>query len=622
MTKDNKEQFEFQSEVKQLLHILVYSLYKNKEVFLRELISNAVDALNKVRFQLLTNREVEDSDIDLKIDITLLKDQNKLVIEDTGIGMTQKELIQNIGTIAHSGTTEFLKKLTETEGQDQMALIGQFGVGFYSSFMVAKEIHIFTKSTQKGSPALLWKSKGGKSYSIEETIKKTRGTRIELLLKKESGKDFLDKFNVRNIIDRHSKFVPFPISLDGEQIESTEAIWTQPKTALTDKDYHGFFRFIDHSKEEPETFLHLSSDAPVQFNALLFIPKSSLESLGLIKSKPGIDLYSRKVLIQKGNTDIMPEYMRFLVGVIDSEDIPLNIARETIQNNIKIGKVKKHILKKIFEHLEKMKKTDRERYLNIWNNFHRNLKEGIITDFENRKKIAPLLLFNSSREDKENLIDLAEYIKRMNKDQKEIFYITGHDIDSLDRNPALEAFKKKDIEVLYLSDPLDEFVIEHLREFDGKNFKPAEGADIKLGDEKEKEEDADYLEQTSGFIQYLKELYGDGISDVRRSKRLVDSPCVLVHDAGGPSIQMEKVMKMANKDYTFSKRILEINPENSLIKEMVSIHKESPESEELKSLSFQLLENMLLREGLLENIDDAVPRIQDIMLMAAKNLKK
>ncbi|MBU1186904.1 MAG: ATP-binding protein, partial [Acidobacteria bacterium] len=280
MSNTKKEQFEFQSEVKQLLNILVYSLYKNKEVFLRELISNAVDALNKVRFKLLTDKDLPDTDLDLKIEIGFNNTRKTIVIEDTGIGMTKQEIIDNIGTIARSGTMEFLKTLSETDQKERSNLIGQFGVGFYSSFMVAREIHVITKSYQKDSPAWIWKSTGEKDYSIEETVKKTRGTRIELYLKKEEEKGLLDTFALRTIIDNHSKFVPFPISLEGEKLVSTEAIWAQPKSSLKADDYHAFFKFIEHTKEEPETFLHLSSDAPVQFNAVLFVPKTSLEALG------------------------------------------------------------------------------------------------------------------------------------------------------------------------------------------------------------------------------------------------------------------------------------------------------------------------------------------------------
>lgn len=624
------EKFEFQSEVKQLLEILVYSLYKHKEVFLRELISNAVDALNKVKFQILTDETVAEKDLDLKIDITFDKTRNRLIIEDTGIGMTKQEIIENIGTIARSGTMNFLKKMTRADEKTKMDdMIGKFGVGFYSSFMVANEIHIITKSYRKTSKAYLWKSRGSSNYTIEETVKKQRGTRIELLLKKDE-KEFLEKYRIKHIMTKHSQFVPFPLYLEGEKIDSKEAIWTQPKSSLKEKDYHEFFKFFDTTPDNPETYLHLSSDAPVQFHSVLFVPKTSPELPGFFKSEPGVDLYSRKVLIQKGCRDILPEYLRFIKGVIDSEDIPLNISRETIQNDILIDKIKKHIMKKLFEHFTKIKEKKKEKYLDIWKNHGKHFKEGITADFENREKLAQLLLFHSSKKPKDEYVDLSEYVKEMKKDQDYIYYITGFDIDLLSKNPALEAFKKKDIEVLFLTEPLDEIAVDHLKEFEGKHFKTAESADINLDeevDEKEKEKkdkkkDEEYLKDVDGFVKYLKDTYGEKVEDVKVSQRLTDSPCLLVHSGQGPSIQMEKIMKMSNRDYSFSKRIFEINAEHDLIKEMVALHKKKSDSPGLKALTFQLLDNMMLREGIIDNIDEVVPRLQDIMLNAAKNMKK
>lgn len=626
MTEKKAEKFEFQSEVKQLLEILVFSLYKNKEVFIRELISNAVDALNKVKFEILTDHEIADKDAELRIDISFDKSKNKLIIEDTGIGMTKKELVDNIGTIAHSGTVSFLKKLAKSDEKDQMDMIGKFGVGFYSSFMVAREIHIYTRSYRKSSKGFLWKSKGGSEYTIEETPKKTRGTRIEILLKKEEA-DYLEKYRVKHIISRHSKFVPFPLYLEDELIDSKEAIWTQPKSSLEEKDYHEFYKFFDNSPDNPESYLHLSSDAPVQFNSVLFIPRASHEIPGVMKSEPGVDLYCKKVLIQKGSRDILPEYLRFVKGVIDSEDIPLNISRETIQNNVMIDKIRKHVLKKLLDHFAEAKNKDREKYLVIWKNFGKHFKEGLTQDFENREKLADLLLFHSSRKGKEEYIDLKEYINGMDEKQEFIYYITGFDIDLLAKNPALEAFKKKDIEVLYLTEPLDEIAVDHLREFDGKQFKMAESADIQLDDEKEgedkekKEEDEQYKKEVENFVGYLKTIYGDKVAEVKVSKRLVDSPCILVRSGDGPSIQMEKIIKMTNQDYNFAQKVFEINPDNELIKEMVRIHKAKADAPELKNIAWQLLDNMMIREGIIDNIDEVVPRIQDIMLSAAKSFQ-
>jgi molecular chaperone HtpG len=317
----------------------------------------------------------------------------------------------------------------------------------------------------------------------------------------------------------------------------------------------------------------------------------------------------------------MPEYLRFMKGVIDTEDIPLNISREVIQNNIKIDKIKKHVLKKIFDHLNDLKKKDWEKYLKIWDNFMRNFKEGITNDFENKDKIASLLLFNSSVKDKNELIDLKTYMDSMQKDQNEIYYITGMDLESLEKNPALEIFKKKKINVLYLTDPIDEIVIDHLREYNGKKFKIVSSADLKLDNDDKKDENKDLQKDADNFAGYLKTIYGDRIADVKVSERLIDSPCILVNQSEGPSVQMEKMMKMINKDYSYAKRVFEINKDNELIKELIRIHKKDPASNELKLLSNQLLDNMMLREGVIDNIDTVIPQIQDIMLKASKNIK-
>ena len=614
METEKEQTFEFQSEVKQLLDILVYSLYKNKEVFLRELVSNAADALNKMQFEILIEPTLPDKDQELKITIAVDKKHSKLVVEDNGIGMSKEELIGNIGTIAHSGTLDYLKKISEAPAKNQVDLIGKFGVGFYSSFMVAKEIHIISKSWQKDSQAWLWKSKGESSYTIEETEKETRGTRIELFLKKEE-KEFLEAQRLKHIILKHSKFVPFPIYLEGEKIERKEAIWTQPKSKLQEKVYADFYKFFENTQEEPETYLHLSSDAPVQFTALLFVPKTSFELLGLMKTEPGVDLYSKKILIQKGSKDIMPEYLRFVKGVIDSEEIPLNISRETIQNNVRIDKIKKHLLKKLLEHLEGIKSKNRAQYLNIWKNFSKNFKEGAVSDFENREKLSQLLLFSSSKTAAEQLTDLQEYVKRMPEGQKEIYYLGGTDRGTIEKNPALEIFRKKDFEVLYLLDPLDEFVLDHLREYDKKVFKMAESADIPL-EEKGETGDAAYLKDAGNLVLYLKTVYGEQVQEVKISRRLTDSPCLLLNPADGPSVQMEKIMKMVNKDYQLGKRVLEINPGHALIKKMVALHKQDPALPLLKTLALQLLDNMKLREGILSDTEASIARIQQIMLEA------
>ncbi len=612
--KGGGESFEFQSEVKQLLNILVYSLYKNKEVFLRELISNSVDALNKIQFETLTNSDIEDKDLDLKIEITTDEDKNKLIIEDTGVGMTHEELVENLGTIAHSGTLDFVKKLSESDSTDNTDLIGQFGVGFYSAFMVSDEIHVHTRSYQKGSKGLLWKSEGSTSYTIEEKDKHQRGTRIELFLK-EDDKGFLRDFRLKSVINQHSRFVPFPILLDSERIESVEAIWTEPRNNLKEEDYHEFFRFFQGSKTDPESYLHLSADAPLQFNAILYIPTVNTEVYGWIKQEPGMDLYSRKILIQKHCPDILPIYFRFVKGVVDSEDIPLNISRESFQTNKQIETIRKYLMKKLLEHLKKIKTTDMEQYLRIWNNFSKNFKEGIPNEYDFREELAALMLFESSKTPKEEHTDLEQYVERMKSDQFEIYYAVGDNFDAVDGNPAVEVFKKRDLEVLYL-DPMGAWSIGNMHSYKGKIFRAVESVDMKLSEEEEK--DLEALKDAENFIEYMRTVYEGKLHTVRLSKRLVDSPCMLVNSPTAANIPMDQKMREQRKRADFSKKIMEVNRENKLIAEMIAIHKKEPDSKLLRLLAGQLLDNLILREGIIEDIEHIVPRIHDLMYEAAK----
>ena len=360
---------------------------------------------------------------------------------------------------------------------------------------------------------------------------------------KKGEEEFLENSKIKWVIEKHSKFLPFPIFIGDEKVESSKAIWTQPKTSLKEKDYIDFYKFAENSSEEPEVFLHLSSDAPVQFSSILYIPKSNFELFGLLKKESGIDLYSNRVLISKGSKDIIPEYLRFVTGIVDSLEIPLNISRESIQSNAKIDKIRKFIVKKIIQKLKTVKSKSPEKYKNIWTNFNKNIKEGIINDFDNREKLAELLLFNTSIKG-DQLSDLDSYLENMKKEQKEIYFSTGTDLKSIENNPALEIFREKKIEVIYLLDPIDEFVFDHLREFKGKKFKIAESSDLEIKKGSDESKDKEYLKDVENYIGYLKTIFGDKLSDVKISNRLTKSPSILVNDPSGPSAQMEKVMRL------------------------------------------------------------------------------
>jgi molecular chaperone HtpG len=613
------EKLEFQSEVKKLLDILVYSLYQHKEVFLRELISNSADALSKVRFSLLTQQDVVDKDEELRISISLNEKSNTLVVEDTGVGMTREELIGNLGTIAHSGTLDFLKEMNKEKHDAAEDLIGQFGVGFYASFMVAEEIRVTSLSAKPGEKAWLWTSRGDTSYTIEETVKKQRGTRIELVLK-EDEKEFLKKGEIERIINAHSRFVPFPIYIEKEKVERIQAIWSQPKGELKDQDYLDFYKSLPVMDDAPLTHLHLSVDAPVQFQALLYVPETGEDMLGMAPTDPGVDLYSKKILIQTGNKEILPEYFRFIKGVVDSEELPLNISRETVQSHGKVKKIQTYLVRKLIEHLTQIKKEEPEKYRKIWDAFSRYFKEGILKDWESREKLAPLLMFETSTHAAGDLIDLDTAATQNEGKQDKIYYIAGGQRSHLESNPALEAFREQNLPVLLLTEPIDEFVVENLREYQKKPFTNILGADVKIDRPDKGQDERDKSEPSAdlpGLIGYLKTTFAAKVADVRASERLVNSPCLLVIDGKSPSAQMEKLLKMTDKNYQFQKRILEINPENALIRSLAALHEKEPLSPKLKVSTQMLVDLALLKEGLLESVDEIMPDALQLMSWAA-----
>ncbi len=624
MTKEKVEQqFEFQSEVKKLLDILVYSLYQHKDVFLRELISNSADALSKIRFELLSSRiNILDRDDDLKIELSINEKSKTLVIEDNGIGMSREELINNLGTIAHSGTLDFLRAST-TEGKKATEdLIGQFGVGFYASFMVADEIKVYTRSAQEDSKAWLWVSSGDNSFTITETVKKKRGTRIELKIKNDE-QIFLKSEEIERIIKTHSRFVPYPILLENKKVDRISAIWSQPKSELKKEDYTDFYKSLPVYDNEPATYLHLAVDAPVQFQALLYIPSKNDDYFGFSNTDSGVDLYSRKVLIQKGNKDILPEYLRFIKGIVDSEEIPLNISRETVQNHGKVKKIHDYLVRKTLDHLATIKRDEYENYTNIWNQFHHFFKEGLIKDWTHREHIAKLLLFECNQYDSGKKIDLDTYLAHGEQKKEKIYYLSGQQRNLLEKNPALEAFNDSSIPVLFLTEPIDEFVVEHLREYQKIPFVNIQSADVSIKTKIKTEPTEDNpTPDASPLIAYLKQTFSDKISDVRVSERLVNSPCMLVMPSQGPSAQMEKLLKMTDKSYQFSKRILEINPENQLIRNLTTLLENDFSNPFIKMILQNLVDLSLLKEGLINSVDEILPNIFDLFTLTSNQANK
>ncbi|HDQ00686.1 MAG TPA: molecular chaperone HtpG, partial [bacterium] len=464
-----KKTYKFKAEISQLLDILARSLYTNREIFVRELISNAADALDKVRFESIRGTEFYQPDLDFEIRIDLDKEKKIFTITDTGIGMTRDELIANIGTIAHSGSLDFLKKISENSEQGPN-LIGQFGVGFYSVFMAAKEVVLTTRSYLKDERAWKWSSDGAGSYRIEPAAEKTpRGTKIEVFLR-DDAEEFSEKFRIESVVRTYSNFVPFAIKLDGEQINKISAIWREPKTSVKDKDYKEFFKFFVNTSDEPLSWLHFSADAPIQLNALLYFPKTNYEFLGFSPEEHGVSLFVKRVLIQNDNKDLMPRYLRFMRGVVDTEDLPLNISRETLQENTTVIKIKNLLVKRILDHLSTMAEKDEKKYQEFWNQFGRILKEGY-TDYPNLEKIVSLFRFNSSKtENADALVSLDDYISRMRPAQENIYYISATSREAADRNPHLEIYMQKGIEVLYSFDPIDEFVLSGVAQYKEKKL--------------------------------------------------------------------------------------------------------------------------------------------------------
>lgn len=625
---EKAKSYKFKAEVNQLLDILVHSLYTNKEIFLRELISNASDALDKVRFELTSGADVTDKNLDLEINIKLDKDKKLLTISDTGIGMTRDEIIKNIGTIARSGSADFLKQLAkDAEKKDVSSIIGKFGVGFYSVFMVAEEVVIKTKSYIQDEPPVEWRSKGMGSFQISDLDEKQkRGTTIEVHLK-EDAIEYTEKYRVESAIKNHSNFISFPIKVDKEKVNTIAAIWREPKSSIKKKDYEEFYKFLTYDHEPPMDTIHVSIDAPVQFNSIMFIPKRPFDLYGISKEDIGLDLYVKSVLIQHKNSDLIPEYLGFLKGMVDSPDIPLNISRETLQENRIVMKISQTLVKQVLSFLEKKAKKEEE-YNEFWKAHGRIFKLGY-TDYVNQEKFADLLRFDSTANtEADKLTSLAAYVERAKEDQKEIYYLSGASREALLSDPHLEIFRRKGLEVLLLLDPVDEFLMTGLSKYKTDyTFTSVEQADLsKL----EKVEDVEKVEskveemsegETAVFkklLEKIKDILGDRVTEVRESKRLRDSPSCLVNPDGEMTSQMHKMMQFINKDVSIPKKIFEINKDHPLTRNLIKIYKNDPKDPFISTTVEQLYESALLLEGYLNDPHKLVNRIQDILLKSSE----
>jgi len=616
----DKQKYKFKAEIKQLLDILTHSLYTNKEIFLRELISNASDALEKIHLETLSGTKVYDEKLPLEIVISMDTKENILTITDTGIGMTDKELIKNIGTIAKSGTADFLKKVSGENGEGS-SIIGKFGVGFYSVFMVADQVVITSRSFQEDAKPVRWYSEGVGTFEIETIDEKIpRGTKIEIHLK-EDEKQYTEKWQLEQAIKKHSNFIPFPIMIEKEQANKVRAIWREPKFQIKNEEYEEFYKFLTYDNQPPLDTLHVSIDAPVQYNSLMFIPSNNQDFMMSGEAERGLDLYVKRVLIQHEYKEVLPEYLRFVRGVVDSEDIPLNISRETLQENLVVTKIKSNLVTQILSHLNKMAKNESEKYAKFWKEFSRQFKMGY-SDFQNKDKYADLLRFNSSEvSNEDDLVSLADYSDRLKPDQKEIYFLFATNREAVASNPHLEIFKKKELEVLYMYDPIDEFVMEALAKYKDFDLVSVEKADLskveKFADQQEeKQKESLSKEDEKSFdklLRRIKDILGDKITEVKESKRLTDSPACLVSPDGTMTSGMQRIMQLMNKDDSIPQKVMEINKDHPLVRNLLTIYKKDVNDPHLVRVSEQLLESSLLLEGYLKDAHTMVDRIEKLL---------
>ena len=599
---------EFKTEVRQLLDLMIHSLYSNRDIFLRELVANAADAIDKARFESLTHPEMAKK---WEIRITPDKKAKTLTISDNGIGMTQDEVVENIGTIAKSGTRAFLKLLEEqgSKKEELPELIGQFGVGFYSAFMVAGEVVIVTKKAGSDAPAVRWSSRGEGEYELDSAEKSEPGTEITLHLK-EDAEQYLESWKLSGIIHKYSDFIEYPIvmpevkvnedkteTVTDRVLNSQKAIWLRKPSEITEEEYKSFYSHLSNfGGTEYLKAIHLSAEGTSEFKALLFLPKQAPFNLLMPDlQKRGLQLYVRRVFITDECKELIPDYLRFVCGVVDSNDLPLNVSREILQENPQLARIEKAVTAKVLSELKKLLETDREAYAGFFREFGRIFKEGLHTDFANAEKLKDLVMYESMNTEPGKMITLAEYVAAMPESQKEIYYITGEKRESVASSPALEYFRSKGYDVLFMTDPIDDWIMQQMFQYRKKNFKSIAKGDFEV------EGAADMLkaaqEKFAGLVEFLKKALGDKVGEVRFSARLTDSPCCLITEGNALSPHLERLFKAMHQEIPESKRILELNPKHPLIEAMFELSKQSDKAPELEMYAKVLFDQALLTEG-------------------------
>ncbi len=606
----------FKAETRQLLNILIHSLYTEREVFLRELISNASDALTRLNFEMLTNHEILDPGAELGIWITADAEKKQISIRDTGIGMTPEELSENLGTIAHSGAKAFLEAVQTASGDVKLSdIIGQFGVGFYSAFMVADLITVVSHSFHPETSSARWMSDGGETYHIETAEKADRGTEIIIQLKEDAA-EFTQEFRLREIIKKHSNYIPFPIYLGekNEQVNQQSALWRQQPRQVEEKDYQDFYQQLTLDTEEPLAKVHLAVDAPVQMYAILFVPASPERNMFSLRKQDGIQLYARKVLIQEYCNDLLPEYFRYIQGVVDSEDLPLNVSRESVQSNRVMTQLKKVLTGKLIDTLKTMGKEDSEGYEKFWKVYGRSVKEGIASDMENFDALTALIRFHTVSQP-QKWSSLEDYVLAMKPGQKKIYYILGDDDRSVLHSPHLEAFRQQDHDVIMMTDPLDPFMLLRLNKYQDFEFanvasEVPEPSEIPSEDEEKSKEENLTSDAIQSMLDRFKTQLGARLSDVKSTDRLVSSPARLVDPQGTMNPELQRVYRMLNKEYDVPLKVLEINPNHPIIQKLSSLPVDSPLNELIIE---QVYEDALLIEGIYPDPASMIERIQKLM---------
>lgn len=616
------ETLQFKTELKQLLHLIIHSLYSHKDIFLHELISNASDAIDTVRFQSLTQGELLEDDSDWKIRLIPDKEKGTLTIADNGIGMSKDTIVENLGTIAKSGTKAFLENLKQANAQQRPELIGQFGVGFYSAFMVADKVTVLTRTAGTPDQGVRWESDGQGSFSIESATKEKRGTDVTLHLR-DDAKEFLEPHRLRSLVKKYSDFVEHPVLLettkeDGtksdETLNARKAIWLRNKNEITAEEYAEFYKHLTHDHEPPAKTIHYSAEGNIEFKALLYIPAHRPWDLMYGDSKKGLHLYIQRVFIMDDCETLLPRYLRFLRGVVDSPDLPLNVSRELLQQSAPLEKIKSNLTKKTLDTLDEMRRKEPEAYEKFFRDMGVFLKEGVTQDYAQREKLADLLLMQSLKTEKGKFTTLSQYVEAMPSDQKEIFYLTGDSRELMEQSPHLEFFRSKGWDVLLLDDPSDEFVVDALHEYKGKQLKAVnkggldEGA---IGDDQKKKYEA--------LLAYFKDKLPD-IQEAKLSSRLKDSPVCLVADEGAMSAHMERMMQRWNRDQQLpeNKRILEVNGDHPVIDTMAKLLAADANDGRLEVYARLLYDQAVVTEG--SKVKDALAfakRINELVLKDA-----